>query len=150
MNTSPVATHTVSGVEIRGAMRPLYRAILTSEALEFVAGLHRAFAPSVVELLARRTARAERMARGEERFDFLRETAKVREATWQVAPLPDDLLDRRVEITGPVERKMIINALNSGANVFMADFEDSNAPTWDNSIQGQANLYDAVRRTISF
>jgi malate synthase len=150
MHTTPAATHTVNGVEIRGAMRPLYSAILTSEALELVAGLHRAFAPRVVELLARRAARAERMARGDERFDFLRETAKVREATWQVASLPSDLLDRRVEITGPVERKMIINALNSGANVFMADFEDSNAPTWDNSIQGQANLYDAVRRTISF
>ena len=81
--------------------------------------------------------------------DFLPETATIRSRDWTVAPLPADLLDRRVEITGPVERKMIINALNSGAKVFMADLEDSNAPTWENVIQGQINLRDAVRRTIS-
>ena len=149
-NESSLATPHVSGVEIRGAMRPAYREILTSEALEFVAGLHRAFEPRVVELLARRQARAERFARGEERFDFLADTAEVRSSTWQVAPVPSELADRRVEITGPVERKMIINALNSGANVFMADFEDSNAPTWDNGVQGQVNLYDAVRGAITF
>src|ERR1051326_1963534 len=82
--------------------------------------------------------------------DFLRETEEIRRSHWTVAPIPNDLLDRRVEITGPTDRKMIINALSSGANVFMADFEDSLAPTWDNVIQGQINLKDAVRRTITF
>ena len=82
--------------------------------------------------------------------DFLPETAEIRKSEWTVAPIPPDLHDRRVEITGPVERKMIINALNSGANVFMADFEDSNSPTWQNNIEGQMNLRDAVRREISF
>jgi malate synthase len=132
-----------SRFELSGAVRPGYEVILTREALAFVATLHRAFAGRVGALLERRRARAPR-------FDFLPETAAVREGDWKVAPLPHDLLDRRVEITGPVDRKMIINALNSGANVFMADFEDSNAPTWDNVVQGQRNLYDAVRRTITF
>jgi len=84
------------------------------------------------------------------RPDFLPETAEVRKANWTVAPLPADLLDRRVEITGPVDRKMVINALNSGANVFMGDFEDSNTPTWSNLIEGHVNLCDAVRRTITY
>src|SRR6185369_16284334 len=94
----------------------------------------------------------ERQARFDagERPDFLPETAHIRSSEWTVAPLPPDLLDRRVEITGPVERKMIINALNSGASVFMADFEDSNSPTWENAAQGQVNLCDAIRRTIAF
>jgi malate synthase len=131
-------------------MRPAFSTVLTREALAFVASLHRAFAPRVAELLARRRARAERLAQGVESFDFLPETAAVREAAWTVAPLPPDLIDRRVEITGPVERKMIINALNSGASVFMADFEDSNTPTWSNVVEGQINLFDAVRRTITF
>src|SRR5213078_4937565 len=82
--------------------------------------------------------------------DFLTETASIREKEWTVAPIPHDLLDRRVEITGPVDRKMIINALNSGASVFMADFEDSNSPTWENNIEGQLNLRDTVRREIGF
>src|ERR687891_660264 len=86
----------------------------------------------------------------EERPDFLLDTAAVRQSTWQVAPPPKDLLNRRVEITGPVERKMMINALNSGASVFMADFEDANSPTWDNVVGGQANLIDAIARTIEY
>ena len=109
----------------------------------------RRFGARVPALLAARAARQARFDAGE-KPDFLAETAAVRAGDWTVAPLPPDLLDRRVEITGPVERKMIINALNSGAKVFMADFEDSNSPTWDNNVEGQVNLFDAVRRTITF
>src|SRR5262249_60468345 len=100
------------------------------------------------ELLARRQQRQKEIADGR-MPDFLPETAAVREGTWKVAPIPDDLRDRRVEITGPVDRKMIINALNSGANVFMADLEDSNSPTWSNNMQGQFNLRAAARRDIA-
>jgi malate synthase len=100
-------------------------------------------------LLKRRAERQERLDAGE-RPDFLPETKAIREGDWQVAPAPADLLDRRVEITGPVERKMMINALNSGAKIFMSDLEDSLSPSWENVIQGQINLYDAVRRTITF
>jgi malate synthase len=121
--------------------------ILDPRALAFIESLVREFGPRRDDLLRRRVARQARLDAGE-RPDFLPETRDVRESEWVVAPVRADLLDRRVEITGPVERKMIINALNSGANVFMADFEDSNTPTWDNVIQGQINLYDAVRRTI--
>jgi malate synthase len=103
----------------------------------------------VGELLARRRERQARLDAGES-FDFLAETAGVRAGDWTVNPLPEDLLDRRVEITGPTDRKMVINALNSGASVFMADFEDANSPTWDNLVQGQLNVADAVRRTISY
>ena len=117
----------------------------SAAALEFVADLVRTFGPRVNELLARRAQVQARLDAGE-RPDFLPETRAVREGDWTVAPLPADLLDRRVEITGPVDRKMIINALNSGASVFMADFEDANSPTWDNLIEGQLNLRDAVRR----
>jgi malate synthase len=124
-------------------------AILTPEAMEFVAALQREFNPRREELLAKREARKTRIDAGE-LPDFLPETKAIRDAAWTVAPIPSDLLDRRVEITGPVERKMIINAFNSGANVFMADFEDSNAPTWANNIDGHVNLRDAVRRTITF
>ena len=138
------------GVEIRGRVTPAHESILSTAAIAFVAELTRKFGARVDELLDKRKARGLRMARGEDAFDFLAETSKVREAAWTVAPIPKDLRDRRVEITGPVDRKMIINALNSGANVFMADFEDSNSPTWDNLLQGQANLFDAVRRTIAF
>jgi malate synthase len=126
-----------------------YEAVLTEEALAFVALLAREFTPRVEEVLARRRERQARFDAGE-RPDFLAETADVRESNWMVAPLPDDLQDRRVEITGPTDRKMIINALNSGASVFMADFEDSNSPTWDNVVQGQVNLRDAVAGTISY
>jgi malate synthase len=122
-------------------------AVLTPEALQFLADLGRRFTPRVLELLTRRRAVQDRLDAGW-RFDFLPETRDVREGDWTVAPLPEPLLDRRVEITGPVERKMIINALNSGANVFMADFEDANSPTWDNLLAGQAALQEAVRRTI--
>ncbi len=121
--------------------------VLTPEALEFVARLHREFNRTRLDLLQRRADRQAALDAGA-RFDFPRETSLIRAEEWQVAPTPPDLQDRRVEITGPVERKMMINALNSGARVFMADFEDALSPTWDNVIQGQINLMDAVRRTI--
>ena len=143
------AAQTVPGVEIRGATGPEYERVLTPEAIQFVALLHREFNPRREELLARRE-RVKRELDSGKLPDFLEETNSVREREWTVAPIPADLMDRRVEITGPVDRKMIINALNSGANVFMADFEDSNAPTWANNIEGQSNLIDAVRRTIEF
>jgi malate synthase len=129
-------------VTLSGPIRAGYEAVLTPAALAFVADLARTFGARVTELLALRTRRTS--------LDFLPETAPVRDGDWTVAPLPADLLDRRIEITGPTERKMVINALNSGASVFMADFEDANSPTWDNQVQGQANLADAVRRTIAF
>jgi malate synthase len=123
--------------------------ILTPKALAFVADLQREFNPTRLDLLAARTDRQQRIAAGE-LPDFLEETRAIRDdPDWRVAPPPSDLLDRRVEITGPVDRKMVINALNSGARIFMADFEDSNSPTWRNCIEGQANLIDAVDRTIS-
>jgi malate synthase len=136
------------GVEIRAPLKPGFEAILTPEALALVARLHRSFNPRRRELLARRTERAKRLDAGE-RPDFLAETRQVRESDWKIAPVPKDLQCRRVEITGPVERKMIINALNSGADAYMTDFEDSNAPNWDNQITGQINLVDAVRRRIT-
>src|SRR5438045_5981016 len=123
--------------------------VLTPAAVTFIEDLTRRFRPRIDELLARRQAAQRRYESGE-RLDFLAETAPVRNSDWTVAPIPDDLQERRVEITGPVDRKMIINALNSGASVFMADFEDANSPTWDNVVAGQCNLMDAVRRTISF
>src|SRR5689334_2678531 len=123
--------------------------ILTDEATAFLHRLARKFEPRRRELLARRVARQQEIERGK-MPDFLTDTAAIRAAEWKVAPIPADLQDRRVEITGPVERKMIINALNSGASVFMADFEDSNSPTWRNNLEGQHNLRDAVERTITF
>jgi malate synthase len=135
------------GVTVSGPVGPGFSGVLTPEALAFVADLARRFAPRVAELLAARKARQARIDAGEP-LKFLEETRLVRDGDWRVAPLPADLLDRRVEITGPVDRKMIINALNSGANVFMADFEDATAPTWENQVRGQINLADAVRRTI--
>jgi malate synthase len=137
------------GVEILGARNKQFDEILTPEAIKFVVDLERKFGPRRRELLAARVKRQEKINAGE-RPDFLPETAGIRNSKWTVAPLPADLLDRRVEITGPVDRKMVINALNSGANVFMADFEDSNTPTWSNQIEGQINLRDAVRRTITY
>ena len=136
------------GVEIRAALQPGFASILTPEALALVARLHRSFNPRRRELLARRVERAKRLDAGE-RPGFLAETRHVRDGDWKIAPLPKDLQCRRVEITGPVERKMIINALNSGADAYMTDFEDSNAPNWDNQITGQINLVDAVRRRIA-
>jgi malate synthase len=123
--------------------------ILTPPAVSFVEDLTRRFRPRIDELLERRRTVQARFNAGA-RPDFLPETAAVRNGDWKVASIPADLQDRRVEITGPVDRKMIINALNSGANVFMADFEDATSPTWTNLIEGQGNLIDAVRRTISY
>ena len=123
--------------------------ILSPEARTFLIDLARKFEPRRQELLAKRRVRQQEIEAGK-MPDFLPETAEIRKAEWKVAPIPADLLDRRVEITGPVDRKMIINALNSGANVFMADFEDSHSPTWQNNLEGQANLVDAVRRRISY
>ncbi|WP_207001022.1 malate synthase A [Trinickia mobilis] len=136
------------GMEITGAIQPGFETILTRDALELVAKLHRAFEPRRQALLKVRAERTKRLDAGE-RPDFLKETQAIRDGDWKIAPLPKDLECRRVEITGPVERKMIINALNSGADAYMTDFEDSNTPNWDNQITGQLNLKDAVRRTIS-
>ena len=139
----------IQGLEITAPMHAQQSEILTREAFEFLVGLHRQFNARRLQLLAAQKDRQKRLDTGD-RPDFLPETKHIRESEWTVAPIPKDLLDRRVEITGPVERKMIINALNSGASVFMADFEDSNTPTWANQIEGQANLMDAVRRTITY
>ncbi len=139
----------MSGVELRAPELAVAAEILTAEALAFAVGLERRFRARRRELLDRRAARQLRLDAGE-RPDFLPQTQQIREVGWKVAALPADLLDRRVEITGPVDRKMIINALNSGAKVFMADFEDSTTPTWKNLIEGQVNLRDAVRRTITY
>jgi len=136
------------GVAIQAPLKPGFDRILTAEALALVAKLHRTFEPRRKELLARRAERAKRLDAGE-RPDFLAETRQVRESKWTIAPIPADLECRRVEITGPAERKMIINALNSGADAYMTDFEDSNTPNWDNLITGQLNVADAVRRAIS-
>jgi malate synthase len=137
----------VEGVELRAPVGGRGEEILTGEALAFVAELHRRFDPTRRDLLRRRRERQARLDGGE-LPDFLAETREIRAADWQVAPVPEDLRDRRVEITGPVERKMMINALNSGARCFMADFEDANSPTWENCVAGQVNLVDAVERTI--
>jgi malate synthase len=128
---------------------PAFTGILTKEALEFVAALSRQFEARRQELLAARITRAKRLEAGE-KPDFLKETENVRKSDWIVAKLPKDLECRRVEITGPVDRKMVINALNSGADSYMTDFEDSNTPNWPNQIQGQINLGDAIRRRIDF
>lgn len=139
---------TPQGMQITGEIAPGFETILTPEALALVAQLHRAFEPRRQELLKARAERTKRLDAGE-RPDFLAETKSVRDGDWTIAPLPKDLACRRVEITGPVERKMIINALNSGADSYMTDFEDSNTPNWNNQITGHINLKDAVRRTIS-
>ncbi|MGA9526880.1 MAG: malate synthase A [Terriglobales bacterium] len=128
---------------------PTQNAILSHEAHAFLTKLAAKFEPRRQQLLARRKEIQQKLDSGWPP-DFLPETADVRKGDWKVASIPKDLLDRRVEITGPVDRKMIINALNSGANVFMADFEDSNSPTWNNNVEGQQNLYDAIRGTIEF
>jgi malate synthase len=135
------------GLEILGSAYARFDEILTGEAVAFVAGLQREFGARRVELLEARVERQIRLDQGE-RPDFLEATRHVRDAEWRVAPAPSDLRDRRVEITGPTDRKMVINALNSGARCFMADFEDANAPTWPNMIEGQINLADAVRGTV--
>jgi malate synthase len=137
-----------AGVVLVAAAAPQYDKILTTEALAFVAKLHRHFDRTRQDLLAQRAARQREFDAGK-LPDFLPETQAIRDATWTIAPQPPDLLDRRVEITGPTDRKMVINALNCGASTFMADFEDANCPTWDNMVGGQLNLRDAVRRTIA-
>jgi malate synthase len=137
---------TVTGVEVRGQRD---EEILSAEALDFVADLQRTFGGRRDELLAARAARQERLLAGE-LPDFLEETRAVRDdPDWRVAEPPPELQDRRVEITGPTDRKMVINALNSGARVFMADFEDANSPTWSNLVEGQQNMIDAIEKTIS-
>ena len=142
-------TTTGRGIAVRGRETPQSERVLTPAALDFVARLQREFDPMRRRLLI---ARIERQARldGGERPDFLAETRPVRDGEWRVAPAPADLDDRRVEITGPVDRKMLVNALNSGARVFMADFEDATSPTWENVVEGQANVMDAVRRQLDF
>lgn len=137
------------GVEIRGAITPAVSEVLETGALEFIAALAREFEPRRQAILAERVARQERINAGEIPT-YTEQGEDVRSAEWYVAPSPEDINDRRVEITGPVERKMMINALNSGAKVFLTDFEDALSPTWENVIQGQVNVYEAVRRTIAF
>ncbi|PRW60560.1 malate synthase A isoform B [Chlorella sorokiniana] len=137
------------GMEILAEIKPGYEEILSRDALDFLAKLSRKYSGRVSQLLEQRREQQARFDAGEKPA-FLAETKKIREGDWKVAPLPADFQDRRVEITGPTDRKMVINALNSGANVYMPDFEDSNCPTWDNMVQGQINLRDAVRGTVSF
>jgi malate synthase len=144
-----LAQDRTGGIEVRGQLGPRFEEILTPAAIAFLAGLHRKFDATRLRLLARREERQARFDAGE-LPDFLPGTKSVREADWTVAPIPADLLDRRVEITGPTDRKMVINALNSGARVFMADFEDANTPTWSNLIEGQINLCDRWRGQLAF
>ena len=144
-----IASSPQSAVGVRAPMEDAALEILTAEARDFLGRLSERFEPARQALLARRRERQARLDVGE-LPDFLPETRHIRESSWTVAPIPHDLRKRHVEITGPVDRKMVINALNSGADCFMADFEDSSAPTWWNVIDGQANLRDAVRGTIEF
>lgn len=138
------------GVDLTGPVEPAYERVLTAEALQSVARLERRFGADRLNLLANRVARQAELDAGH-LPDFLPETAEIRNGDWQIAGVPADLQDRRVEITGPAgDRKMVINAFNSGARVFMADFEDANSPTWNNTVQGQVNLHDAIRRTIDY
>lgn len=138
-----------STIKIKGEVKSEYSKILTKPALRFLAQLQSHFGARRDQLLSRRQEVQHRIDAGE-MPSFLTETREIRESEWRVAPIPPELMDRRVEITGPVDRKMVINALNSGAQVYMADFEDSHAPTWSATLEGQINLYDAIRRTISF
>jgi malate synthase len=140
---------TLPGVSVAPLPDSAFQQILTPEALAFLVELERTFGPERLRLLDARKARQKRLDAGE-KPDFLKETRQVRAGDWKVAPLPKDLADRRIEITGPVDRKMVINALNSGASCYMADFEDSTTPTWANQLDGQRNLMDAVRRQITF
>jgi len=139
----------MQGVQLLQPIPERLQHVLSDQALAFATELERAFGMRRRELLVKRIERQALLDAGE-RPDFLPGTEHIREGNWVVAPVPDDLLDRRVEITGPVDRKMVTNALNSGARVFMADFEDSTTPTWLNVLEGQANLRDAVRRNITF
>ncbi|WP_293856709.1 malate synthase A [uncultured Alsobacter sp.] len=145
----PLVPSVVPGVSVSDTAIARASEILTPEALAFLAGLHRGFNETRKRLLKLREERQKRFDAGE-LPDFLADTRHIREGDWRVAPIPADLLDRRVEITGPVDRKMIINALNSGAKVFMADFEDASSPTWANMIEGQVNLKDRWAGAIDF
>ena len=146
--TMPPTSDAQPGIQVLGKVTPQFATILTPGALAFIAKLHRQFESRRQDLLARRAARQKEFDAGV-LPDFLVDTASIRESDWQVSPQPADMLDRRVEITGPTDRKMVINALNCGAATFMADFEDANCPTWFNMVDGQINLRDAVRRTIT-
>ena len=137
------------GIQVTGTTSPAYEAVLTPKALRFIADLAREFEPTRRALLARRIERQVELDDGR-MPDFLAATRDIRSADWKVAPIPEPLRDRRVEITGPVDAKMILNALNAGARVYMADFEDSNSPTWSNNVQGQINLKEAVAGTLEF
>ncbi len=148
MAASPIELKLPPGVEIKAPVSPEFAQILTPEALALVAKLHRQFQPRRRELLAARVERAKRLDAGE-RPDFLPQTKAVREGDWKIAPIPRALECRRVEITGPVEAKMVINAFNSGADSYMTDFEDSNSPGWFNQVQGQINLKAAIRRELT-
>ena len=136
-------------VEVSSAVEGPGAEIFTAEALEFISDLHRRFNPTRLDLLRRRVERQARVDCGKS-LDFPKQNPRIREDSWTIAPVPADLIDRRVEITGPTDRKMMINALNSGAKTFMADFEDANTPAWKNVVEGQVNLRDAVRRTIEY
>ncbi|MEQ8406497.1 MAG: malate synthase A [Oceanicaulis sp.] len=138
------------GLKILGEMKPGYEAVLTPDALALMADVHRRFDAERKRLLQARLDRQKRLDAGEETLGFPKETAAIRNGDWTVPPAPTDLQDRRVEITGPVDRKMVINALNSGAKCFMADFEDASTPSWTNMMDGQINLRDANARTIDF
>lgn len=140
---------TSATIKILGEQNATTKEILTSDALQFIAALHQNFNERRLELLEARQQRQHELDHGGT-LDFLEETAAVRAGDWTIAPLPEDLQDRRVEITGPVDRKMVINALNSGAKMFMACFEDATSPTWENMIEGQRNMRDAIAKTISF
>jgi malate synthase len=137
------------GMQISGEIRETYHEVLSNEALDFLVALHEHFNETRLQLLSRREKLQKAFDEGTVP-DFLPETKGIRDSSWTVASVPKDIQDRRVEITGPVDRKMVINALNSGAKVFMADFEDSNSPTWSNVVEGQINLRDAVNKTIEF
>jgi malate synthase len=149
MNTTRDRLTTPAGVEVLGPIGNGYGRILSPDALAFLAELERRYGPTRRDLLARREEVDRRLQAGE-LPGFLEATREVRQADWQIAPVPADLQDRRVEITGPVDRKMIVNALNSGASAYMADFEDATTPTWANLVEGQINLFDAIRRAIDF
>ncbi|HJQ28558.1 MAG TPA: malate synthase A, partial [Rubrobacter sp.] len=137
------------GIEFTAEIPDEFAQILTPEAVAFVATLSREFRGRVDELLEKRAEWQERISAGE-MPDFLPETREIREGDWRIAPIPDDLQDRRVELTGPPDRKMTINALNSGASCWMADFEDANCPTWHNMLESQLNMKEAIERTITF
>src|SRR5215216_8201474 len=137
------------GIEFTAPIPDEFEDILTPEAVEFVAKLSREFRGRVEEILQRRAERQERIDAGE-MPDFLPETKHIRESDWEIAPVPDDLQDRRVELTGPPDTKMTINALNSGAKAWLADFEDANSPTWHNMLESQFNLREAINETLTY